>query len=337
MGKRRRIGYGALDWADTRNSKIWLQNEFLKTIEKLEPVKEKKPLDDLAKYTFEEYVRFRDSRGRKFVSRRQMVSKQLESEEGRRALSIFGFLDEGDPLRQSVWQWGEKYHLNSAWCYDVALKSLQHWHKYKETVGKRFESLPFYGHPHYLGFSGLALTARLNPDSLSEEQRAFLTPLNEQQKALVNSLSERQIAFLSSYPQDPHVRNDERFLNQIESVVEGGLSLPVFNLLSSDEFNRLRRTLLESAQKLWKQIKETAKEISSVDPIEVGKDELDKHLEWAARYQVFDESYYSIEGHKLSDGYDKRRAYAKVRKGARHILELVDLKPRTRTSRTHHF
>ena len=58
MGRRKRIGYGVLDWGDRRNSKIRLQNEFLKTIEKLEPGKEKKPLGDLATRPFEEYVRY---------------------------------------------------------------------------------------------------------------------------------------------------------------------------------------------------------------------------------------------------------------------------------------
>lgn len=56
MRRRKRIGYGALDWGDRRNSRVRLQNEFLKTIEKLEPEREKKPLGDLAGHPFEEYI-----------------------------------------------------------------------------------------------------------------------------------------------------------------------------------------------------------------------------------------------------------------------------------------
>lgn len=40
---------GSLDFDGGRNSQIWLQNEFLATIERLESKKERKPLGDLAK------------------------------------------------------------------------------------------------------------------------------------------------------------------------------------------------------------------------------------------------------------------------------------------------
>ncbi|HEX5736845.1 MAG TPA: hypothetical protein VF131_28705 [Blastocatellia bacterium] len=329
MGKRKRIGYGALDWIDNRNSQIWLQDKFLKTIEKLEPKKERKPLGDLAERPFEDFARFRDKQDRKSKLRRQQVFERLEKQSGR--LSFFSLFGEDDPLRKAIWQWGETYHLNSEWCYEVALLSLQNWHQFNDRAGKRFTPPPFYGHPNYLGFGSLVMVhnlASMRRDSLNERQKALVDSFSEQEKRFVESFNERQRAFLSSYSLDPHIQSDAFSLNQMEGLIDAGLSLPVFNLLGSQEFKNLRDTLFERATELLERVNETAKKNSSVKPMEVGADEVNKHLEWAVRYQVFEESYYSIEGNKYGHRRDKLRAYARVRKGVLRILELVDLKPR---------
>lgn len=168
MRNRKRIGYGSLDWDGGRNSKIWLRNAFLATIEKLEPKKEKKPLGDLAKKPLEQYVRFVES-----ITRRRKVTQKLKKAQEGEEVSLFG-LDQDDPLRDSIREWGKTYHLNSPWCYDVALRTLQDWHEFKETTVKRFASLPFYGHPDYLGFGSLVGVYELTKmprGSLNEEQR----------------------------------------------------------------------------------------------------------------------------------------------------------------------
>ena len=242
--------------------------------------------------------------------------------------------DEDDPLRKAVWQWGETHHLNSDWCYDAAFLSLKTWHQFKERAGKWFETLPFYGHPDYLGFGSQLMVhnlASLPRDSLNEEQEALVDSFTKRQ--FVESFDEHQRAFLSYYPFDPHTYSDEFFLEQIEQLIEGGTPsvnpvLPVLNLLNTADREKLRSLLLERAKDLWERLKQIAEENSSVKLMEVGADELSKHLEWAVKYQVFDERYYSIEGYKYEHQCDKRRVYVNVRKETLRIIELVDLKPR---------
>src|SRR5262245_50272831 len=115
MGKRKPIGETELDFLDNKNSKSWLQNEFLATIRKLEPDKEKKPLTDLAKQPLEQYKNFVEGQDRRSISRRRKVSKRWEDKvSGKRKmsnspheLSYFSLLDEDDPLRKSIQQWGD--------------------------------------------------------------------------------------------------------------------------------------------------------------------------------------------------------------------------------------
>lgn len=333
MRKRKRIGYGTLDWIDNRNSQIWLQNKFLRTIEKLEPEKEKKPLRDLAEQPFEEFVNFHEKQDRKSILRRRRVSERLETPSGR--LSYFSLLDEDDPLRKAIWQWGETYHLNSDWCYEMALQSLNDWYQFKSRIGKCFESLPFYGHPDYLGFGSLAMVynmASMPRDSLSEEQKKLVDSFNKQQ--FIESFDEQQRAFLSVYTFDPHITDDESFFSQVKELIEMGLppvnpALPVLNLLSPIDRDKLRRLLFKRATELWERLKQIAEENHSVKLLELGANEVSKHLEWAVRYQVFEERYYSIEGNKYEHQCDKQKAYANVRKETLKIIKLVDLKPRT--------
>ena len=333
MVKRKRIGYGALDWDDNRNSQIWLQNEFLKTIEKLEPKKEKKPLGDLAAQPFKEYVSYLERRDRKSISRRRRVSERWEKQSGR--LSFIEAFDEDDPVRKALCQWGSTHHLNSDWCYDVALMSLKNWHQFKERAGKQFNAIPFYGHPDYLGFGSLVMVrnlASMPRDSLNKEQKALVDSFSKQQ--FVQFFNEHERAFLSYYSYDPHIYSDEFFFEQVEQLIEMGLpsvnpALPVLNLLNNSDRDALRSILLKRASELWGRLKQFAKENSSVKLMEVGADEVSKHLEWAVRYQVFEESYYSIEGYKYTRKSDKQKVYVKVRKAALRILKLVDLTPRT--------
>ena len=332
MGKRKRIGYGALDWIDNTNSQIWLQNKFLRTIEKVEPEKEKKPLRDLAGQPFEEFASYREKQDRKSILRRRRVFEKQEKQSGR--FSCFSLFDEDDPLRQAIWQWGETYHLNSDWCYEVALKSLQNWHQFKARIGKRFQSLPFYAHPDYLGFGSLVMVHKLASmprDSLSEEQRALVDSFDKQH--FVESFDEQQRAFLSAYPYDPHVTGDETFFSQVKELIEMGLPsvnplLPVLNLLNQFDRDALRRVLFKRATELWERLKQVAEENMSVKLMEVGADEVSKHLEWAVRYQVFDERYRSIEAYRYKYSSDKKRAAVNVRKQVLKVLNLVDLHPR---------
>lgn len=333
MGKRKRVGYGVLDWGDNRNSQIWLKNKFLRTIEQLEPEKEKKPLSDLAGQPFGELTSFREKQDRKSISRRRRISERLEKQSG--GFSYFSLFDEDDPLRKSIWLWGEKYHLNSAWCYEMALMSLQHWYQFKAGIGKRFRSIPFYANPDYLGFGSLVMVynlAGMPRDSLTDEQKALVDSFNKHH--LVESFDEQQRAFLSVYTYDPHITDDESFFSQVKELIEMGSPsvnpvLPVLNLLNSDDRKALRDTLLKRATELWERLKRVAEENSSVKLMEVGADEVNIHLEWAVRYQVFDERYYAIKGDKYIYQWDKQKAYANVRKEALRILKLVDLKPRT--------
>ncbi|HSB09675.1 MAG TPA: hypothetical protein VLM38_09340 [Blastocatellia bacterium] len=330
--KRKRLGYGSLDFDGARNSKVSLQNKFLATIERLEPKKEKKPLGDLANRPFEQYISYIQS-----VSRRQKISEQfsnirLNSQEGGR-FSLFSLLDQDDPLRASIREWGKTYHLNSAWCYDVALRTLQDWHEFKEITGKRFASVPFYGHPDYLGFSSLLAVynlAKIPRDSLTEGQKAFVDSFVKWD--LLDSFNEQQRAFLSNYPYDPRIMSDKHVRNQTKALIDGALSLPVFALLSrsrlTDLCRPLRRAMREELEKLMDKVKVTAKRDGDVEPMEVGKKEVKKHLKWAVRFQVFYESYYSIEGRNYDHGSDKHRAYVNVRRQSLRILERVELEPR---------
>jgi len=306
----------------------------LETIRKLEPEKEKKPLSDLAAQPFEEFVSFREKQDEESILRRWRISERLKEQSGE--LSYFSLFDKDDPLRNAIWQWGEKYHLNSDWCYDIALKSLQSWHQFKESLGERFVTLPFYGHPDYLGFGSLAMVHRLSSmprDSLSEQQKSLVDSFSGQ---LVSSFNERERAFLSYYAHDPHSMDDELFFNRVQHLIEAGLlsvnsTLPVLNLLNRSDLDKLRNILLERAKNLLERVKETAKRISSVVPREVGADEVSKHIEWAVRYQVFDERYYSIEACKSGYPRDKKSAAVNVRRQALRMLSRVDLTPRPAT------
>lgn len=323
---RKPIGYGPLDWEGNINSKVWLRNEFLRTIERLEPTKQKKPLGDLAE-PLDQYSRYMED-----IPRRQGVSERFSEkrktlQEGER-VSLFSLLDQDDPFRASVRQWGETYHLNSTWCYDVVLRTLQHWHEFKETAGKRFTPLPFYSDPNYVGFAYLVGLARTPRNLLTEEQKAAVDSFDKRQ--LVHPFTERERDYLSAYPpDDPHIMIDDFSLNEAESYIEEALSSPVFKLLSTSRLAEFRGALREEAKKLLDKVKATAKREGAVKPMEV--DEVSKHLEWAVSYQVFDESYYSIEAHKYINATDKHRAAVKIGKQARHILKLVDLKPRPTT------
>ncbi|MFL6213608.1 MAG: hypothetical protein ACJ74J_06895 [Blastocatellia bacterium] len=171
-------------------------------------------------------------------------------------------------------------------------------------------------------------------DSLNEEQKALVDSFTKRQ--FVESFDEHQRAFLSYYPFDPHIYSDEFFLEQIEQLIESGTPsvnpvLPVLTLLNISDREKLRFMLFERAKELWERLKQVAGKESSVKPMEVGADEINKHLEWAVRYQVFEERFYLIEGSKWKDQWDKKKAYAKVRKAALHILESVDLNPRPAT------
>jgi hypothetical protein len=99
MRKRKRIGEGSRDWADNRNSQIWLRNEFLKTIEKLEPEKDKKPLGSLAQQPLEHYINLIENQDERSSSQRQKISEG--SKPG--LLSFFSLLDDDDPLRKAIW------------------------------------------------------------------------------------------------------------------------------------------------------------------------------------------------------------------------------------------
>jgi hypothetical protein len=332
MATRKRIGYGLFDLDGQRNSKVWLQNEFLKTIEDQEPKQKKKPLGDLAAQPFEEYVSYREKQDPQSVLRRQQVSKRAESASGRSSLNL---LDADDPLRESIFAWGETYHLNSDWCYEVVLLTLQHWHRFDGETGKRFESLPSYGHQNYLGFGSLVMVynlANMPSDSLSEVQKALVRDFSEGDEQFVAFFNERERAFLSSYPHDPHIMDDEHFLNRIEGLIEmavsnGGEVLPVLHLLNKSDRDSLRLTLFKRAKELLKRINEYTKS-NSVKPKELGSDTISEHLKWAVRHQVFDERFYSIESNAHSSQYEKRRAYAKVRKDVLNILSFIDLQPR---------
>lgn len=120
--------------------------------------------------------------------------------------------------------------------------------------------------------------------------------------------------------------------NQTESLIESALSLPVFELLSrsrlADVSFPLRCAMHEEVEKLLERVKATAKRDGDGRPMEVGADEVSKHLEWAVSFQVFAESYYLIEGRKYEHSTDKHRAYTNVRRQSLRILEKVDLEPR---------
>lgn len=330
MGNRKRIGYGSLDWKGNTNSRIWLRNEFLRTIERLEPKKQKKPLGDLAKLPLDQYANYMEDIPRRRGVSESFSEKRKTLQEGER-VSRFSLLDQGDPLRASVRQWGETYHLNSTWCYDVALRTLQDWHEFKETAGKRFTSLPFYSDSDYIGLGALSSVQHM------AKARAKLpaSSLTKEQVQLVNSFSDREQAFLSVYPYDPKIdefvedgTTREIFRNETKAVIEGALSLPVFNLLSRTAREELRRALNSSAERLSSKVRRTAKKIYGAVP-SMKMADASKHVDWAVRYQVFDQSYYSIEGHKYENQKDKQRVYANVRKQSRYILELIDLAPRT--------
>jgi hypothetical protein len=339
VGKRKRIIYGSLDWPDKRHARVWRQNEFLKTIESLEPKKEKKPLGDLAKQPLDQYVRFVEKQDRKSIARRRKVSARWKEPNRHPGLSFFSLLDEDDPLRVSIQEWGETYHLNSSWCYDVALLTLQNWYQFKETTGKRFESLPFYGNPSFLGFGSLLLAQQLASmprDSLNEDQKKIADSFSEEDKRFVNHFSEQQRAYLSYHPYDPHITDDEFFLEEVSNRIEMGLppvntALPVLNLLSISDRKELQVTLLKRAKELRDRIKEYAKSIGSVRPQEVGTEEVSKHIEWAVRYQVFEEDYYSIERKKHPHPEDKRKASVNVRKEVLKFLGLINLRPKPTT------
>ncbi|HJQ26883.1 MAG TPA: hypothetical protein VKA60_23415 [Blastocatellia bacterium] len=327
MRGRKRVGYGLLDWPDHTNSKIWLQNLFLKAIERLEPQKEKKPLNALALSPLQLYTDFIEEQDRQTVSRRQTVRDRWDS-----GLSFFNLLDEDDPLRISIQQWGEAYHLSSAWCYDVALRTLQHWHLFKEAAGKGFESIPFHAHPDYLGFGSQLMAndlARMPQDSLNDEQKELAGSFKK--RRFVESFNEQQRAFLSRYPFDPHSISYGFFWEQIEGLIEAGLfspGLPILGILRKSELNDLRDTIRERAKELWKRLKQVAEENNSVKPMEVGASEINRHVEWAVRYQIFGEDYSLIDSRKCEHPGDKHRAGVRVRKAVIKILGLIDLEPR---------
>jgi hypothetical protein len=332
MATRKRIGYGPFDWNDLRNSKVWLQNEFLKSIENLEPTQHKKPLSDLAKQPLEQYVKFIEKKGRSTSSRQRRVFEQEDLEPGR--LSFFSLLDTDAPLRESIWAWGETYHLNSNWCYDIALLTLQHWYKFKSTTRKQFEPLPFYGNPIYLSFASLVMAHRLASmpyDSLSKEQKAIVDDFSEGDKQFLAFFNERERVFLSSYPHDPHIMDGEFFSARVEDLIAMALppvntALPVLNLLNRNDLEDLRNVLRKRAKMFLKRLNEYAKR-NSIKSREVRVD-VSKRLEWAVRYQVFDERFYSIGSKPHIAQAEKKTAYASVRKEALHILELIDLQPR---------
>ena len=143
-------------------------------------------------------------------------------------LSYFSLLDADDPLRKAIQQWGETYHLNSAWCYDVALRTLQNWHDFKETAGKWFAFVPSFAHANFIGFASLVDIYKLislPPDSLTELQKEFLASsrFSEQDRQFVESFTEQERAFLSMYTHDPHIMSDEHFLNQMEELIKAGI------------------------------------------------------------------------------------------------------------------
>jgi hypothetical protein len=351
MAKRKKIGYGPYDFDGKRNSKVWLQNKFLNTIEKLEPKQKRKPLGDLAARPFEEYKNYRETKDEKTILRRRQVSERWKKRSGE--TSFFNLLSEDDPLRESIWRWGEKYHLNSAWCYEIALSTLHHWYEFKEATGKRFEDIPFYSHPKYLGFGSLVMVydlTRMPYNSLNKKQKELVDSFSEEDKCLVEFFDEHQRIYMSFYPHDPHIWDDKHFMDQTNELIKKALpsineliekalppinyALPVFNLLSKSDrvdlqkilHRRAEELLSRRAGELLNRINEYAKK-NSIQPSEFGED-VNIRFEWAVRYQVFDERFYSIGSNPDMDQFEKQNAYGRVRKAVLHILKLVDLQPK---------
>jgi hypothetical protein len=342
--QRKRIGYGPFDFNDNKNSQAWLRNKFLEAIQKLEPEQKRKPLGDLAAKPFEEYVKYCEKQDEKSISRRQKVDKRVENQSGRQ--SYFNALNKNNPLRKSIWQWGEKYHLNSPWCYELAFTTLNHWHRFSGASRAQFQSLPHYAHPKYLGFGSIKMIydmTRMPYGSLNEGQKKYVDDFSEEDKQFMEFFNEQQRIYLSFYPHDPHIWDDNHFELQANRLIENALpsmteliekalppvnsALPVLNLL--DEFDRadLQNILCRRLEELFNirrkellnRINECA-EKDSVQPLEFG-DDVNTRLEWAARFQVFNESYNSIGKGKHSN------VLARVNE----LLDLIDLDRRPTT------
>jgi hypothetical protein len=197
-------------------------------------------------------------------------------------------------------------------------------------------------------------------DSLDEFQKELVDSFSEQDRQFVEFFSEEQSAYLSTYYHDPYIQSDEQFIdtakslieteefiNAVESLIENALlsvitELPVLNLLSHadrhDLCEKISRDFCEKipgrASELLDRLHEAEKICGSVKPMEVGADEVSKHLEWAVRYQVFDEKFGSIGPCKSEYARDKKSVAVNVRKQVLKMLDRVALYPRPATRRS---